>query len=125
MTAGPLIAACGFLLMLRTDASVSYWSQLFPGIAIFGIGLSLTVAPLTSAILGAVQSRQAGIGSAVNNAISRIAGLVAIAALSIIIGPRLDLQSFHHGLIATAILLGLGGIISAIGITNSNNKKPV
>lgn len=123
MATGPIIAAIGFLYMLRTDITVDYWLQLFPGIFIFGIGLSLTVAPLTSAILGAVQSYQAGIGSAVNNAVARIAGLVAIAALSVIIGPQLDLSGFHRGLIATAMLLIAGGLVSAVGIVNSPPKK--
>lgn len=118
MAAGPLVAALGFLYMLTIDASVSYWTQLFPGITIFGIGLAITVAPLTAAILGSIDSRRAGIGSATNNAIARIAGLLAIAAIGLIVGPAIDLQSFRTGLIATAGLLMAGGVVSAIGISN-------
>jgi len=76
---GPLIAGCGFLLMLRLPAHVDYWTQLFPAIIVFGLGLAMTVAPLTAAILGDVPPSQAGIASAVNNAVARIAGLVAVA----------------------------------------------
>lgn len=123
MTLGPLLAAGGFLLMLQTDSTVSYWTQLFPGIMLFGLGLSATVAPLTSAILGSINAAQAGIGSAVNNAISRIAGLVAIAALGVITGPHLTLQGFHDGLIATALLLAFGGVISGAGIVNKQVHK--
>lgn len=118
MTLGPIIGALGFLWMLQVDQTVNYWWQIFPGILIFGLGLSITVAPLTSAILGSIGKKQAGIGSSVNNAVSRIAGLVTIACLGIITGPTLDLDGFHRGLIATAALLTLGGVISWIGIRN-------
>jgi predicted MFS family arabinose efflux permease len=123
MTLGPIIAGLGFLWMLQVDQSVSYWWQIFPGVLIFGIGLSMTVAPLTAAILGSIRKDKAGIGSAVNNAVSRIAGLVAIASLGIVTGPSLDLTGFHRGLIATATLLIAGGIISWIGIRNHQVKR--
>jgi EmrB/QacA subfamily drug resistance transporter len=118
MTVGPLLGAAGFLLMLRMDEQVSYWTELFPGVVLFGLGLSITVAPLTSAILGSIEKAHAGIGSAINNAVARIAGLVAIAALSFVTGTRLGLPGFRNGLIATAALLAIGGIISFIGIRN-------
>jgi EmrB/QacA subfamily drug resistance transporter len=85
---GPIIAGGGFLLMLRMTADVNYWSQLFPAILLFGVGLSITVAPLTAAILGDVPQAQAGIASAVNNAIARIAGLVAIAAVGAVVASQ-------------------------------------
>lgn len=122
MGLGPIVAGTGFLLMLRVDQSVSYWSQLFPGIILFGLGLSMTVAPLTATILGSISSHQSGIGSAINNAISRIAGLVAIAILGIIIGPTITLSGFHQGIILTATLLFAGGIISALGIQNNKSE---
>jgi EmrB/QacA subfamily drug resistance transporter len=125
MALGPIIGGLGFLLLLRVDESVAYWTQLFPGIIIFGLGLSITVAPLTSAILGAIDSERAGIASAVNNAISRIAGLVAIAALGLITGPRLDVDGFHAGMVATAVLLFVGGTVSAIGIQNIHTKQKI
>lgn len=118
MAVGPLLGAIGFLAMLRIDESAAYWSQLFPGVLIFGVGLSVTVAPLTSAIFISISSRQAGIGSAINNAVARIAGLIAIAALGLLTGPSLDLAGFRRGIIATAALLVAGGVISAIGIQN-------
>lgn len=118
MAAGPIVAALGVILFLRMSMPVNYWVELLPGIIIFGIGLSITVAPLTAAILGAISKGQAGIGSAVNNAVSRIAGLIAIAALGLVTGPTLTLRGFHHGMILVAALLLTGGIISAIGIQN-------
>lgn len=119
MATGPLIAAAGFLFMLAVDQSVNYWTQILPGILLFGIGLSATVAPLTSAVLGAVNSKQAGIASAVNNAVSRIAGLVTVAAIGLVTGVgSITLDGFRRGLIFTAVLLLIGGVTSAIGITN-------
>jgi EmrB/QacA subfamily drug resistance transporter len=88
MGIGPLVAGCGFLLMVRLQADVNYWTQLFPAIMVFGLGLSMTVAPLTAAILGDVAPAQAGIASAVNNAVSRIAGLVAIAAVGAVVAAQ-------------------------------------
>jgi EmrB/QacA subfamily drug resistance transporter len=85
---GPIIAALGFLLMVRLGAQVHYWTQLFPAIILFGIGLSITVAPLTAAILGDVTPVQAGIASAINNAVARIAGLVAVAAVGAIVAAQ-------------------------------------
>lgn len=117
MAAGPMIAAVGFVSMLWVDQSVNYLA-LLPGILLFGLGLSVTVAPLTSAILGAISNRQAGIASAVNNVIARIAGLLAIAAIGTIVGTTLDLNGFYRGVIVTAALLFVGGVVSAIGIQN-------
>jgi EmrB/QacA subfamily drug resistance transporter len=118
MTVGPILGGVGYLLMLGITADVNYWTQLLPGVLLFGLGLTITVAPLTAAILGAISERQAGIGSAINNAVARVAGLVAIAMLGIITGATLDVAGFHRGLIVTAALLILGGVISAIGIRN-------
>lgn len=118
MAAGPIIGAAGFLTMLRVDASITYWTQLFPGILIFGLGLSMTVAPLTAAVLGSIKSGQAGIGSAINNAVARIAGLLAIAAIGVVVGHKITLDSFHQGVVFMAALLFIGGIVSWLGIRN-------
>jgi EmrB/QacA subfamily drug resistance transporter len=85
---GPIVASVGFLLMLRLGAHVNYWSQLFLPIVIFGIGLAITVAPLTSAILGDVPQDKAGIASAVNNAVARVAGLLAVAAVGAVVAAQ-------------------------------------
>jgi EmrB/QacA subfamily drug resistance transporter len=119
---GPIVGGLGYLLMLMSSEDLNYWTELLPGIILFGLGLSATVAPLTAAILGSISETQAGIGSAVNNAVSRIAGLIAVAFLGIIIGPTLDLNGFHRTLVVTAALLILGGVVSAIGIQNA--KRP-
>jgi EmrB/QacA subfamily drug resistance transporter len=125
MTVGPLITAFGFFLYAFAGAHPNYWTQILPGVILFGFGMTITVAPLTSAILGAIDGRQAGIGSAINNAVSRVAGLVAIAFVGLIVGPQLDVAGFQRGVVVTAILLVLGGVTSWIGIRNSVVPAPV
>jgi hypothetical protein len=88
MTFGPLLGAGGFLLMRRMSAHTAYFTEMLPGLLVFGVGLSLTVSPLTAAILGGIDQRQAGIGSAINNAIARVAGLLAVAAVGAFIAAR-------------------------------------
>ena len=88
MTIGPLLAAAGFLLMLRMSAHTAYVTEMLPGMLVFGLGLACTVSPLTAAILGGIDQRHAGIGSAINNAVARVAGLLAVAAVGAIIAAR-------------------------------------
>jgi EmrB/QacA subfamily drug resistance transporter len=123
MGLGPIVGGIGYLLMLGIGDDVNYWTQVFPGVVVFALGLTMTVAPLTSAILGSISPEQSGIGSAINNAISRIAGLIAIAFVGVIVGSQFTVDSFHRGLLVTAVLLILGGIVSLIGITNPVHEK--
>lgn len=116
MTIGPLIMAAGALLLLLVGADFDYWWQVLPAMIVMGLGLSLTVAPLTAAILGAIDEKHSGIASAVNNAVSRVAGLLVVAMLSTIVGGALDLDGFHSAAWVTAALLVLGGVVSWIGI---------
>ena len=94
MGAGPLIAAAGMAWLLRLNADVEYLVDLLPGLLLFALGLSMTVAPLTSTVLADADDSNAGIASGVNNAIARVAGLVAIAAVGAVVaasfGSRLD-----------------------------------
>ena len=124
MGLGPIIGGIGYLLlMFGMGEDVNYWTQVLPGVVIFALGLTMTVAPLTAAILGSIAPEQSGIGSAINNAISRIAGLIAIAFVGVIVGEQLNVDSFHRGLFVTAVLLILGGVVSLIGISNPVHEK--
>ena len=123
MTAGPLIMSGGTLLLLLVAEDFDYWWQILPGMIIFGVGLALTVSPLTSTILGAADPERSGIASAVNNAVARVAGLIPIAALAAITGGALDLVGFHRAVIATAVLLAVGGIVSLLGIRNPASRR--
>jgi MFS family permease len=112
MALGPIIGALGFaMLALLANPTASYWTNVLPGVLVFGLGLSLTVSPLTAAILGDVDPGQAGIGSAINNAVSRVAGLLSIAAIGLFAG-------FQAMMLAMATLLIIGGVISGVGIQN-------
>ena len=85
MATGPLIGGAGFALLARMDASGDYLADVLPGVLVFGLGLSLTVAPLTATVLGGVEERHAGMASAINNAVARIGGLLAVAAVGAVV----------------------------------------
>jgi MFS family permease len=116
MTAGPLIAAAGLLSLRAIDVPFDFVSQALLGVLLFGLGLSITTAPLTSAVLGAIEPARSGIASAVNNAIARIATLIAVALLGAVIGTVVDAAWLDRALTLSAVLLAVGAIISAIGI---------
>ncbi|WP_067194870.1 MFS transporter [Microbacterium sp. XT11] len=116
MTVGPLVMAAGALLLLTVAERFDYWWQVLPAMIVMGLGLSLTVAPLTAAILGAIDEARSGIASAVNNAVARVAGLLVVAMISTIVGGTLDLAGFHSAAWVTATLVAVGGIVSWIGI---------
>lgn len=124
MTVGPIITAVGFFLYFFAGADAPYWTHILPGVLLFGLGMTITVAPLTSAILGSIDERQAGIGSAINNAVSRVAGLIAIAFVGVISGATLDVAGFQRGVVVTGVLLLLGGVTSWVGIRNAPRAVP-
>lgn len=125
MTIGPIIAGLGALLTLLIGDPFVYWWQVLPGLLVFGVGMTLTVSPLTSAILGSIDTSRSGIASAVNNAVSRVAGLIVIAMLAVIVGGTLDLNGVHRAMTVTATLLILGGIVSFLGIRNPVQEPDV
>jgi EmrB/QacA subfamily drug resistance transporter len=97
MTAGPIVAGLGLLLMLRVGSDADYLTDVLPAILVFGLGLAATVAPLTATVLDSVEERRVGIASGVNNGVSRVAGLLAIAVLGAVI-------SAHFGTVLDANL---------------------
>ncbi len=121
MAAGPAVGAVGALLLLGagTDDPVrGYWAAVFPGLVFVGLGITLMVTPLTSAVLGSVPESEAGIGSAVNNAVARIAGLVVVALAGVVLGGGMSTPGFHRAAVVMAVLLAAGAVVSAIGIRN-------
>lgn len=121
MTVGPLIAAVGLALMARIVPGTTYVGAVLPAVVVFGIGLSITVAPLTAAVLSAVPDTYAGTASGANNAIARVAGLLAIAVLPIAAGIHAGPgQPLGHGF-STAMLIAAaccvaGGLTAALTI---------
>jgi EmrB/QacA subfamily drug resistance transporter len=88
MTAGPIVGGLGLLLMLRVGTDAEYLTEVLPAIVVFGLGLAATVAPLTATVLDSVAERRVGIASGVNNGVSRVAGLLAIAVLGAVISAH-------------------------------------
>jgi EmrB/QacA subfamily drug resistance transporter len=121
MSLGPLIAGAGVLAYVRLPEHPSYWVDILPALFAFAVGLSLTVAPLTTTVLADAGPGDAGVASGVNNAVARIAGLLAIAVLGIAAaggGDHLTAHGFHVTMAAVSGLLVCGGLIGAIGIRN-------
>jgi EmrB/QacA subfamily drug resistance transporter len=126
MSVGPLIAACGVLLLLRVGPNASYLADVLPGVTVFGLGLSLIVTPLTMTVLGAVPAQHAGVASGINNAVARTAGVLAVAVLPLIAGisgddyqnPATFAAGFRIAMVACAALLVGGGLIAALVIRN-------
>ncbi|MFT4469506.1 MFS transporter [Arthrobacter sulfonylureivorans] len=118
MAAGPLLAGTGFLLMLSVHEPLDFWQHILPGVLLAGLGLAVTVSPLTAAVLGAIETERSGIASAVNNAVARIAGLLGIAVAGAITGGLLDYAGFRRAALAAALMLFAGGAVSAVGIRN-------
>jgi EmrB/QacA subfamily drug resistance transporter len=111
MGAGPIVAACGMLLLLRVGVRANYLGEILPAVLVFGVGLAMTVAPLTTTVLSHVSSLEAGIASAVNNAIARIAGLLGSAAVGTVLAGTFA-ASFENRLDGTR--LGAAGRAAAL-----------
>lgn len=111
LTIGPLITAVGFVLFAFSGVGGSYWTSYFPAIVVMSLGMSLVVAPLTTAVMGAVDQQRSGVASGINNAVSRTAGLLAIAVLGIVVsatfGRTLDTR-LSAGNLPAALVRSVG-----------------
>ena len=128
MTVGPLVAAIGLALLARVVPGGGYWRTIFPAVVVFGLGLSITVAPLTAAVLAAAGPEHAGIASAVNNDVARAAGLVAVAILPLVAGitgnggldPYVLSMGFRKAMWVAATLAAAGGMLSYLTIRDDS-----
>jgi Na+/melibiose symporter-like transporter len=124
MTVGPLVMAAGTVWLLGVDEDVTWGRDVAPGLTVFGLGLSLMVAPLTATVLNAAPDDSAGIASGINNAIARAGSLLAVAALPTAVGlagddyrdPALFDAAYGTAMLACAVLLVLGGLVSWVTI---------
>ena len=108
---GPLIAALGFVLLALPGTSGDYWTTFFPGIAVLGLGMAVTVAPLTTTVMGAVEAERAGLASGINNTVSRAASLLSIAVFGIVAYHRFN-QALGQRLIALGIPPGVQQLLA-------------
>ena len=131
LTIGPIGVAAGMLLMLRINPGDSYLSSVFPAVMVYGAGLALVVAPVTATVLAAADDRHAGVASGINNAVARVAGLVAVAVLPLIAGlsgdaffdPAAMEDGFKIAMVVTAALSIAGGAIAFFMIDSEVLEK--
>jgi len=126
LTVGPLVIAAGLLMTTRIDPGDSYLSSVLPAVVVFGLGLTLVVAPVTATVLAAADMRHSGIASGINNAVSRVGGLLAVAVLPLVGGltgnsfynPATMTDGFRKAMVACAALAALGGILAWLTISS-------
>lgn len=131
MTVGPIVAACGVALLVRVHPGASYLPAVLPGILVFGLGMAITVAPLTATVMAAAPSRDVGVASAVNNDVARTAALFAVAVLPALSGitatayksPVALSNGFHHAVWIAATLCASGGVLAGLLIRNDVLKS--
>ena len=126
MTFGPVLAGVGLAMLVRVGAGSDYLTGVLPAVLVFALGLTGTVAPLTATVLAAAPERQVGVASAVNNAVARTAGLLAVAVLPTLAGltptalshPAALSDGFHHAVLIAAGLCVAGGLLAAVTISD-------
>jgi EmrB/QacA subfamily drug resistance transporter len=145
MGLGPVVSGLGLIWMGQLDADVDYWTDLLPAVIVFGLGLSATVAPLTNTVLGAVPQHNAGVASGINNQISRVAALLAIAVIGLVVAARFEAElgsdsvaplsggsaavvdasvsAFAAGMMVAGVLVIVGGVVSLLGIVNPPHAR--
>ncbi len=126
LTVGPLVIAVGLVLMSRIEPGDSYVGSILPAIIVFGLGLTLVVAPVTATVLAAADMRHAGIASGINNAVSRVASLLAVAVLPLVAGltgdsfydPVAMADGFRVAMLTCAALAAAGGVLAWLTISS-------
>ncbi|MCO1596823.1 MFS transporter [Micromonospora sp. RHAY321] len=132
LSIGPVVAAVGLLLLRGVGPGASYWRDVLPGVLLFGIGLTLVVAPLTASVLAAVEDRFSGVASGFNNAASRAGGLLAVAALPLLVGlsgggyeQKAELtDAFRGAMIWCAGLLLAGAVLALVLVHRPPRSAP-
>ena len=129
MTIGPIIAGTGLALIGRAQPGATYAGTVLPAVAVFGAGMTVTVAPLTSAVLAAAENRHLGVASGFNNAVARIAGLIAVAVLPVVAGIDSSAPSaLQHGyplaMRISAVVAAAGGVVAFLTIRTKVHVAP-
>jgi MFS family permease len=134
LTVGPLLAAAGIVWLGLAAPGGSYWIARLPALLVLALGMGLTIGPLTAAVMNAVETRHAGLASGVNSAIARVAGLLAVAVLTLVVAASVaatagaasdvlaasDLAAFHRGfrmaMLVAGVCAALGGALVVAGL---------
>ncbi len=132
MSVGPVVIGAGLALSARTSVDPSYVTGVLPAVLVFGLGLAITVAPLTATALAAVPEEHSGLASAVNNDVARVGSLIAVAVLPALAGiqgtsylhPTALSHGFRRAVLIAAVLCVAGGVVAAIGIRNPGRRPP-
>jgi hypothetical protein len=126
LTVGPLLIAVGLLWLARLSPGDSYLGGVLPGVVVFGLGVTLVASPVTATVLAAADQRHAGIASGINNAVARVANLLAVAALPLVANlsghrfyqPAAMTHGFHIAMIVAAGLAAVGGAVAWFSISD-------
>ena len=126
LTVGPIVVALGMVWMSRIEPGDKYVTSVLPAVIVFGLGLTLVVAPVTATVLAAADDRHSGIASGINNAVSRVGGLLAVAVLPAIAGvtgdklydPKAITSGFHTAMLVCAALAASGGVLAWLTISS-------
>jgi len=120
LTVGPILAGAGLALLARAVPGASYATGVLPGVLLFAAGMCLVVAPITSTALGALEPRHAGLASGVNNAVARVASLIAVAVLPAVAGvnagARLPQHGYQVAMLVAAMLAAAGGVLAGVAL---------
>ncbi|MEO6113050.1 MAG: MFS transporter [Sphingomicrobium sp.] len=125
LTAGPLVVAAGMLLARRIESDASYWTTVFPAMAVMAAGMSIAVAPLTASVLGSVDEKHVGTASGFNSAVARIGSLIATALLGVVLSRQGEelITGFHLALIGAAIAAAAGSAAALFLVGNVKMRK--
>jgi EmrB/QacA subfamily drug resistance transporter len=130
MTVGPIVVGIGMLMFTRISPGSTYFTSVFPAAVVFGLGLASTVAPLTATVLAAADDSDLGVASGVNNAVARLAGLLAVAVLPAAVGLETTLAPdplsnvVHTALRWSALVAVLGGVIAFLTVRTARPVEP-
>jgi MFS family permease len=132
LSAGPLLTGAGLALLMLAPSGPGYVRYVLPAVVVFGLGLAITVAPLTATAMSSAPADHAGIASAVNNDVARFGGLLAVAILPALAGitgtaylhPDALAAGFRTAVLISAVLCAAGGLLAAVTITNPAREHP-
>jgi MFS family permease len=130
MTVGPIVAGCGLALLSTIQPGDRYVTAVLPGVVVLGIGLAITVAPLTAVVMAAVDDNELGVASGVNNAVARLASLLGVAAVPAVAGVDLavregvNLPGYSNALLVAAVLCAAGGLVAGLTIRRTRPVRP-